>query len=196
MLTPEELGNILLNPYPVHTACADQRIGIFVFFPQTPSPPSDTQFQRNTHCCLLQRAGCPQCQQTSHRFQQHPAKLSLTPELASPHLRTRQEAGWGRQQVLFLKHRWENTIKRGKVHKNMKKRHSFFKGGSLSCSPSGRNTFQGLPRGSMALYNRQLQNPQRPRLETCAFWHQCSTFHIQPRLLPFFPSCANITSCL
>ena len=81
-----------------------------------------------------------------HRFQQHPAKLSPTLELASPHLRTRQKAGWGRQQVLFLKHRWENTIKRGKVHKNMKKRHSFFKGGSLSRSPSGRNTFQGLPR--------------------------------------------------
>lgn len=144
MLTPEELGNTLLNPYPVHTACANQRIGIFVFFPQTPSPPRDTVSTR-THLCLLQRAGCPQCQKTSHRFQQHPAKLSPTPKLASLHLRARQEASRGRQQVLFLKHRWENTIKRGEVHKNMKKRHSFFKGGSLSCSPSGRNTFQGLP---------------------------------------------------
>ena len=50
--------------------------------------------------------------------------------------------------------------------------------------------------GSMVLHNRQLQNPQRPKLKTCAFWHQCSTFYIQPRLLPFLPSCANITSSL
>lgn len=145
MLTPEELGNTLLNPYPVHIACAKSESRHIRFLPPNAITSQQHTVSTRTHFCLLQRAGCAQCQQTSHRFHQHPAKLSPTPELASPHLRTRQEAGWGRQQVLFLKHRWENTIKRGKVHKNMKKRLSFFKGGSLSCSPSGQKTFQGLP---------------------------------------------------
>lgn len=42
-----------------------------------------------------------------------------------------------------------------KVHKYMKKRYSFFKWGSLSCSASGQKAFPEYP-GSIVLYSRQL----------------------------------------
>lgn len=54
-------------------------------------------------------------------------KSLLSPELGLSYCRTKQKAGWGGQQVLFLKHIWESSIKRrrgqggGKVHQNHEK---------------------------------------------------------------------------
>lgn len=116
-----------------------------------------------------------------------PNKALPTPELALPHCRTKQEAGWGGQQVLFLKHIWENSIKRGeRVQENMKKRRSFFKWGSLSSSPCGRNAFP--------------QSPPAPWHFIADSFRICncpnSNMYIQPRLLPFLATCADITSSL
>lgn len=97
--------------------------------------------------------------------------VSLAPDKPPPSpplglWKARREAGGGGQRVLlFLKHIWESFIKKGgKGPQNMKKRHSFFKWGSLSRSHSGRKALPRSnlpPTSSIELYDESANAPAR-----------------------------------
>lgn len=125
------------------------------------------------------------CQQTFHRFLST-GQTFPSPELGLSCCRTRRKAGWGGQQVLFLKHIWESSIKRvgagggrGGSPQNLRKKYSFFKRGSPLLS-LWTEAFPKRPPAASCFMADSFRTCKGPNSKPGAFWSQNPAFLSAP----------------
>lgn len=110
--TTVEFGSTPFNLYPgILTSKSEQNSSCAPFSsPKHHHLPARPRV-KGTHLHLLQRAWMLPMPANFPWVSLAMNKSLLSPELGLSYCRTKQKAGWGGQQVLFLKHIWESAIK-------------------------------------------------------------------------------------
>lgn len=118
-----------------------------------------------------------------------------SPELALSYCRTRGEAGWGGQQVLFLKHIWESSIKRGGKSTKPEKEVFILQAGLSPALPLDGKHFQRVPRQHRALWPTALESA-KARTQNLAHSGVRTQHLYQPQAAPFSPDLCQLSLLL